>query len=95
MNEFIRVWQQFDLNDISEHLLIVGVSSGDCAKCRELGIDYSRAKTCPKCGTDFKYITTRTSEARKINNKRPDLIFIEIEDYKKALGKMRARDIFS
>lgn len=73
----------------------MGVSSGDCAKCREPGIDYSRVKTCLKCGTDFKYVATRTGEARKINNKRLDLIFIELEDYKKALGKTMARDSLS
>ena len=95
MGEFIRVWKEFDIQDISEHLLIVGDITGDCSKCRALGIDYSKAKACPKCETNFKYITSRTRETRRIKNKRPDLIFIDFEDYKKATGKIKARDLFS
>lgn len=95
MSELIRVWREFDLKDVSEHLLIVGLSSGDCSKCRELGIDYSKAKVCPKCGTDFKYIGARTKETKRIIVKRPDLVFIDFEDYKKASDKIRARDLLS
>jgi hypothetical protein len=95
MSEFIRVWKEFDIGDISKHLLIVGDITGDCSSCRQLGIDYSTAKSCPKCGTDFKYIATRTRETRRIKHKRPDLIFIDFEDYKKAAGKIKARDLLS
>jgi len=95
MSDFIRVWKEFDIRDVSEHLLVVGDIAGDCSKCRELGIKYSSAKSCPKCGTDFKYVASRSREVRKILIKRPDLIFIDFEDYKKAQGKMKARDIFS
>ena len=95
MVEFIRVWKQFDIEDISGHLLLVGDLSGDCSKCRELGIDYSSVKACPKCETTFKYIASRTREVRRIKDKRPDLIFIDFEDYKKAKGKIKARDLFS
>lgn len=95
MAEFVRVWKEFDIQDISEHLLVVGDITGDCSKCRELGIDYSNAKSCPKCETHFKYIACRTREIKKITKKRPDLIFIDFEDYKKALGKIKARNLFS
>jgi len=91
MNEFIRVWEELDIQDIGGHLLIVGASTGDCSKCRELGIDYASAKSCPKCGTDFKYIAARTRDTKRIKTKRPDLVFIELEDYKRAEGKTRAR----
>ena len=43
MNELIRVWKEFDIKDVSGHLLIVGLSSADCSSCRELGINYSTA----------------------------------------------------
>jgi hypothetical protein len=95
MADFIRVWKEFDINDVSEHLLIVGDAAGDCAKCRELGIDYSSAKLCPKCSTVFKYIASRTREVKKIISKRPDLIFIDFEDYKKVSGKIKARDLLA
>lgn len=94
MSELIRVWKELEMDDISGHLLIVGESTGDCSNCRELGINYSTATACPKCGSDFKYIASRTHETRKIKNRRPDLIFIEIEDYKRATGKIKAKNLF-
>ena len=95
MTEFVRVWKEFDIQDVSQYLLVVGDVAGDCSKCRELGIDYSNAKFCPKCGTTFKYIASRTSEIKRITRKRPDLIFIDFQDYKKALGKIKAQNLFS
>ncbi|MFC1621154.1 hypothetical protein ACFL2G_02505 [Candidatus Omnitrophota bacterium] len=95
MGEFIRVWKEFDIRDVSEHLLVVGDLTGDCSKCRELGIDYSKASSCPKCNTQFKYIASRTRETKRIKHKRSDLIFIDFEDYKRASGKLRARDLLS
>lgn len=94
MHEFIRVWKEVDIKEVSEHLLIVGASTGDCSKCRELGINYSTVKTCPKCGTDFRYIASRNKEIRKIKEKRPDLIFIDFEDYKKETHFIKARHFF-
>lgn len=94
MNELMRIWKEFDIKDVSSHLLIVGLLSADCSNCRELGINYLNAVSCPKCGTEFKYIASRNKEIRKIKEKRPDLIFIELEDYKKATGSVKARDFF-
>lgn len=94
MSEFIRVWKKVNIEEISEHLLIVGALSGDCSKCRELGINYSLSKTCPKCGTDFRYIASRNREIKKIKEKRPDLIFIDFEDYKNMTGLKRAKNLF-
>lgn len=95
MSDFIRVWKDIDIKDVSDHLLIVGDITGDCSKCRALGIDYTKLSTCPKCGTAFKYIASRSKEVGKIIKRRPDLIFIDFEDYKKITGKMKARSLFS
>lgn len=95
MADLIRVWKEMDILDIEKHLLIAGDVTGDCSSCRELGINYSSAKACPKCGNEFKYIASRSHEIRKIKQRRPDLIFIDLDDYKKATGKIKARDIFS
>src|SRR3989338_2967479 len=94
MSKFIRVWEALDVKDISPHLLIVGEITGDCSNCRALGIDYSEAKACPSCKTTFKYIASRTKEIGKLKAKRPDLICIDLDDYKKITGSMRARDLF-
>ena len=95
MAEFIRVWKEFDIEDISGHLLVVGDIKGDCANCRELGIDYSNVKSCPKCGTLFKFIASRSKEVKKIIKKRPDLVFVDFEDYKNRLAKIKARGLLS
>jgi NAD(P)H-hydrate repair Nnr-like enzyme with NAD(P)H-hydrate dehydratase domain len=94
MSELIRVWKEFDAGEISKHLLVVGLLTADCSNCRELGIDYSTAKACPKCGVDFKYIASRGKEIKKIKNRRPDLIFIDFEDYKKTTGEIKAKNFF-
>jgi len=94
MSELIRVWKEFDAGEISKHLLIAGLLTADCSNCRELGIDYSTAKTCPKCGVNFKYIASRGKEIKKIKNRRPDLIFIDFEDYKKNTGEIKAKNFF-
>lgn len=83
-----------DIDDIGKHLLIAGESTGDCSNCRELGINYSTATICPKCNNYFKYIASRTREIKKIKARRPDLVFIDLEDYKKATGKIKAKNLF-
>lgn len=95
MNELLRAWKEFNIDDISRHLLIVGALTADCSHCRELGINYSIATSCPKCGTEFKYIASRNKETRKIHEKRPDLIFIEFEDYKRVTGFIKAKNLFN
>lgn len=95
MSEFIRVWKAVDIKDIAAHLLIVGELSGECSSCRALGIDYVKAKECPQCQALFKYVASRAREVKKIKEKRPDLIFIDFEDYKRVTGKIKARDLFS
>lgn len=103
MREYLRVFRPFDIEDVQKHLLIMGDLSGDCASCRCLGIDSYSAGTCPECGTPFKYVTSRRldanpgerfSLAKRVAEKRPDLVFIDYSDYMKVLGQKKARDFF-
>jgi hypothetical protein len=100
---YLRVWQSCDVAEISKCLLIVGEASGDCASCREFGIEYATAKTCPKCGTTFRFIASRSTgpldrnraaTVKRMKDRRPDLTFIDYEDYKEVTGKQSARDFF-
>ena len=96
---YIRIWQACDVNEISKHLLIVGDLTADCAACRELGIDYAAAKACPECATVFRFIASRQTGNRggtvkRIKERRPDLTFIDYEDYKDITGKQQAREFF-
>ena len=103
MAYLIRVWQACDVDAIGKQLLIVGDVSADCSACRELGIDYAAAKNCPKCGVQFRFITSRNTgpldrnrggTVKRIKDRRPDLTFIDYEDYKEVMGKQSARDFF-
>ena len=103
MSYLMRVWQVCDIDSISKQLLVIGDMTGDCSACRELGIDYPSAKVCPKCGVQFRFITSRNTGAldrnragtvKRIKDKRPDLTFIDYEDYKEVTGKQSARDFF-
>lgn len=96
---FIRVARELDFDDVCRHLLVAGELSGDCFSCREVGIDYSREKYCPKCRTDFRYISLRHSPATgarisRIAQKRPDLLYVEYSDVKEIADKIRAKNFF-
>jgi hypothetical protein len=100
---YIRIWQSCDVVEISKQLLIVGDVTADCAACRELGIDYASAKSCPKCGIQFRFITSRNTghldrnrggTVKRIKERRPDLTFIDYQDYKEITGKQQARNFF-
>lgn len=104
MSEYLRVFKPFDIEDVRKHLLIMGDLVGDCASCRCLGIDPYKVAQCPECGTPFKYVTSRRLEShpgerfqlvRRVQEKRPDLIFIDITDYTKILGQKKVRDFFA
>ena len=104
MSFYIRIWQACDIQEISKCLLIVGDVTADCAHCRELGIDYAKAAQCPKCRTTFRFIASRNTgrldsgrggTVKRIKDRRPDLTFIDYEDYKEITGKQQARDFFS
>lgn len=102
-HEFLRIYQEFDIEDVRKHLLIWGDLSADCGACRMLGIDVYTAKQCPECSAEFKYVSSRRIEThpgerfqivRRMKEKRPDLIFIDYTDYSKTLGQKKARDFF-
>ncbi len=103
MSYFLRIWQSCDIQEITKHLLIVGDITADCQACRELGIDYQTVKACPKCNTTFRFIASRNTgkldpnrgaTVKRIKDRRPDLTFIDYEDYKEITGKQSARDFF-
>jgi hypothetical protein len=103
MSFYIRVWQPCDIEGITQHLLIVGDIAADCAACRELGLEWIKTKVCPKCGTPFHFIASRNTSRldrnrgvniKRIKEQRPDLTFIDYEDYKEIMGKKQAREFF-
>lgn len=101
--DYLRTFRLFDIEEIQKHLLIVGDLVADCANCREIGLDPYQTHTCPKCGTPFKYVSSRRTEThpgerfqivRRVLERKPDLIFIDYTDYSKLTGQKKARDFF-
>lgn len=103
MKTWLRIWAQKDISEIEKHLLIIGDAKGDCAQCRELGLDYKRVTQCPNCKTTFAYVTSRRFEShagerfqivRQLGEIRSDLVWIDYDDYKKITGRQKARNFF-
>lgn len=98
MRVLIRTVKEFDLDEVSQHLLVAGDLSGDCFNCRELGLDYTKTKQCPKCKTEFRYITSRNTSSyglkvlSTLHKRRPDLIYIEFNDLKQHKSLEKAKD---
>lgn len=104
MRTWIRIWQEKELPDIEKHLLIIGDIKGDCAQCRELGLDYKTVKQCPNCNTIFQYVTCRRfgthpgerfQIVKRLAQIRNDLTWVDYDDYKTLTGRQRAREFFS
>jgi len=100
--KYIRLWHLLDADEVKKHLLIVGHLTADCANCKQIGIDYKKEKTCPGCKTAFRYIGSRAMQTdkhpggavKKIRDLRPDLIFIDLGDFRHASEQGKARDFF-
>ena len=101
MQVAIRTIRNFELEDIIKHLLVVGDLTGDCFNCKELGLDYLKLKSCPKCNTDFRFITSRKTSVSGIKSladlhkKRPDLVCIDFYDLKQHNDRRKAKDFLS
>ena len=95
-DKFIRVYQKLNLDEVKEHLLVCGALSAQCANCQETEIDLNKAM-CPKCGNTFCYITFRNirenmPKLQKISEERPDIKFVDYDDYKRQIDAQKARD---
>lgn len=93
--KFLRIWQELNLEDIKQHLLVIGELSAECFNCHELGID-SASRSCPNCGTVFKYIgfrrKLRAQDFKSFNQERTGVKLIDFFDFKKEINKKGARD---
>ena len=89
-----------DLDEIGQYLLIIGELSGDCNKCRKVGIDYNKTFSCPECKTDFKYVASRRPEGfpfhilKKLLESKPSLVFIDFKDFKLTQDRLKAKQVF-
>ena len=97
MNQrFLRVYKKLDVIDIKQHLLIYGDLAANCANCQAIDIKLDALK-CPQCGADFKYIAFRNiknhlPKLQKLSDERPNLIFVDYDDFARNLGVLKAQE---
>ena len=95
-DKFIRVYKKLNLDEVKEHLLVYGTLSAQCANCQETDIKLTRAM-CPKCGNTFCYIAFRNVREHmpklpRISEERPEIKFIDYDDFKRQLDVQKARN---
>ncbi len=98
IEQFLRVYQKLDIKDIREHLIVCGDLSSNCEKCKAINIRIDAA-SCPECRTEFKYISFRNIKSHwpkipKILEARPQVVFIDYEDYVRITGSLKAKEFF-
>ena len=97
MNErFLRIYKKLDFPSVKSKLLIYGALSGSCANCKtmELKLDMS---ACPHCHAEFKFISflnikDHLPKMLRLSSERPDVIFIDYEDFKRTEGAVKAQE---
>ncbi|MCB1323867.1 MAG: hypothetical protein H7A21_01990 [Spirochaetales bacterium] len=55
----VRVWTAIDPEDLKQHTLYVDDLYGFCSNCRQMNLNYTKDRSCPGCGTTFKYLATK------------------------------------
>ena len=98
----IRVWKHLDIKNVKEHLLLVDDLYGSCASCKQLGLNYLKDRKCTKCGTEFRYLSTRLRDPaqvsrilKRIQTDSLPFTLIDRDDYEKADARTSVQDLFS
>ena len=96
MKGFVRVWKELDLLDVEKHLIVVGDLASECFSCHKIDLT-AKTAVCPACGAAFKYMGFRRhltmGYLKQVREELPHLVFIDFEDFKKAVGKHDARKL--
>lgn len=93
MKEWIRVWQKFDIDEVSRYLLVVGILNAECFSCRKIGLSKDTVK-CPECGTQFRYIGFRQKVThRELEGFTQDrnFVLIDFDDFMREFNRRKAR----
>jgi len=95
-DQLIRTYNILDIKSIKPHLMIYGDLSAACGNCSEMDIKLDNDK-CPKCDTEFKYISFRNMKSHipnihKLFKERPRLKIVDFDDYKRNEGAVRAEE---
>ena len=96
--KYIRIFQQHDVKEMKPHMIVYGDLGGFCGNCDSIKVKLEHAK-CPECETDFRYIAFRNPKVHmpklyKLAQDRPQMTFVDFEDYTRVLGASKAEDFF-
>jgi len=94
---FIRIYKKFHLDEVKTHLMTYGALSGTCANCKRLDLKIDNLR-CPECNTEFKYIAFQNIREHmpkmlRISHERPQIIFVDYDDFKRLEGEEKAKGI--
>jgi len=97
----VRIWQQVDIEEIRSHLMLIDDLYGMCASCKQLGLNYLKDKTCPKCGNEFRYIASSLKSPAdtakllaRIESEKLPFTLIDREDYDRATSRDAISGLF-
>ena len=97
----IRVWTTLDLREVNEHLMLIDDLYGTCARCKQLGLNYLKDRTCTGCGATFHFIATNLKSPTdsgkilgRLLQEKLDLRLIDRSDYERATAKDAVGDLF-
>jgi hypothetical protein len=93
---FLRVYKKVDFANVKSHLLIYGALSGSCASCKAMDIKLD-VRQCPQCSSEFKFIAFQNVKDHmpkmlRLSSERPDLTFVDYDDFKKVEGALKAEN---
>ena len=96
--KFIRIYKKLDLEEVKAHLMICGDLSAHCGQCNNMNLKIDMQK-CPECQAEFKYIAFRNIKENmvkllKLSDSRPNLTFVDFDDFKKVIGEQKAQEFF-
>lgn len=99
--DLLRIWQEADIKDVQEHILMADELFGFCLGCKTPGLKLQDLKKCPQCGREFIYITSKDVRGHKsaevvmrLKKKLPHLLFVDYDDYERLVSKNKAADLF-
>lgn len=94
--KYLRVYQEFDIHEVKQHILIYGDLAANCGNCPALNVPLDAA-ACPECQTPFKYIAFRNikhhlPKLTKLRAARPEVVLVDHDDFKRVLGAAKAEE---
>lgn len=99
--DYMRIWNEIDIKEVQDHILLVDDILGFCPACKKIGIELHDITKCPSCGREFKYVTSKEAKegrvdiVNRIRKKLPHLVFVDYADYERITGKKKAESIFN